>query len=77
MPTVKQTKFFLTAFVLLVATVMAFLSLAMKWLGHEPFLDASGWWGIAGSILALYSGAHVVDTHLQQNKQIAPESQQT
>jgi len=76
-PTFKQTKFLLTAFIITVATAMAFLSLWMTWIGKEPFLDATSWWGIAGSILALYSGSHITDTHLQQQKQVTPENQQT
>jgi hypothetical protein len=76
-PTFRQTKFLLTAFIITMATVMAFASLVMAWIGKEPFLDATSWWGIAGSILALYGGSHITDTHLQQKKQVAPGDQQT
>lgn len=76
-PTFKQTKFLLTAFIIVVATVMALASMVMTWLGKAPFMDATSWWGIAGSILAVYSGSHITDTHLQQKKQVAPGDQVT
>lgn len=76
-PTFKQTKFLLTAFIITTATVMALASMVMSWRGLAPFMDATAWWGIAGSILAVYSGSHITDTHLQQKKLVAPENQQT
>jgi hypothetical protein len=45
--------------------------------GKPVFLDATMWWAVALTCFTAYGGAHVVDTHLQQKKQIAPGEQQT
>lgn len=76
-PTFKQTKFLLAVFILVVATVMGLASLVMSWIGKPPFMDATMWWAVALTVFSAYGGAHVLDTHLQQGKQIAPENQQT
>lgn len=76
-PTFKQTKFLLAAFIILVATGMAGVSIVMAWLGKAPFMDAPMWWAVALTVFTAYGGAHVVDTHLQQGKQVTPENQQT
>lgn len=75
-PSIKQTKFILAAFILVMATLMAMVSLAAAWQGKPVFLDSTAWWGIAGTILALYNVGHVTDTHLQQKKNV-PADQRT
>lgn len=74
-PTFKQTKFLLAAFLLLVATAMAGLSLVMVWRGKAPFMDATLWWAIGLTIFSAYSASDVVSTHLQQSKNIPPQDQ--
>lgn len=76
LPNIKQTKFLLAAFILVMATLMAIVSMVAQWHGKAMFLDATAWWGIGGTILALYNVGHVTDTHLQQKKNV-PADQRT
>lgn len=74
-PNIRQTKFLLAAFILLTATLMAFVSIVMAWKGKEPFLDAAMWWAIGLTLFTAYAGSDIVSTHLQQAKQVPPEQQ--
>lgn len=74
-PNIRQTKFLLAAFILTMATIMAFASLVMAWKGKAPFLDASMWWAIGLSLFTAYAGSDIMSTHLQQAKQVPPEQQ--
>ncbi len=74
-PTVRQTKFLLAVFLLLAATGMATASLWLQAVGKAVFMDANMWWVVALSVFTAYGASDVVNTHLQQSKNVRPEDQ--
>jgi hypothetical protein len=62
-PNIRQTKLLQAVFCQLVATVALFVGKA----------DFSAWAQFSAMLFTLYGVAHVVDTHLQQGKQVKPE----
>lgn len=77
-PNVRQTKFLMAVFILLIATVVMLVSLVMYYTGGSsasPFVTFDSWWQVGLFLLGLYSTADIVSTHLQQAKQVPPGDQ--
>lgn len=75
LPDVRQTKFILAAFLVLVATLLVMASFVQQVLGHDPFVTFSAWWQVGLYILGTYAVADITSTHLQQSKAIPPQDQ--
>lgn len=76
-PNVRQTKFLLAVFILIIATLAMLASLVMYYTGgsSSPFVTFDSWWQVGLFLLGIYSTADIVSTHLQQGKQVPPENQ--
>lgn len=75
-PDFRQTKFLLTAFIIMIATGIALVSMVCHIIGRPVFASFSDWWQVCLFILGTYSVADITNTHLQQQKQV-PVGEQT